>query len=210
MLHGGNHTCGDHPFTYSASHKDTAVRTKNVKFGLIRTKNRFPPLHCSCFLAQASVVFLLVSFSSGFFTIISPRRPDSRSLLWTVDVEMCLLLELCDAAISEAGNANECILCSRGNCGSSFPRAVLMRASFIITFDSFSDCTWRNFQSSWNFPFWLTFMSLSNGGLWFIFVYLICSCHNMDLFFYQIGLSSVYHPYLVTTQLIGSNALRTK
>ena len=32
----------------------------------------------------------------------------------------------------------------------------------------------------------------------------------MDLLFYQIGLSSVYHPYLVTTQLIGSNALRRK
>ena len=32
----------------------------------------------------------------------------------------------------------------------------------------------------------------------------------MDLVFYQIGLSSVYHPYLVTTQLIGSNTLRSK
>ena len=32
----------------------------------------------------------------------------------------------------------------------------------------------------------------------------------MDLVFYQIGLYSVYHPYLVTTQLIGSNALRRK
>ena len=32
----------------------------------------------------------------------------------------------------------------------------------------------------------------------------------MDLVFYQIGLSSVYHPYLVTTQLMGSNSLRRK
>jgi hypothetical protein len=40
--------------------------------------------------------------------------------------------------------------------------------------------------------------------------YLSGSCHNMDLVFYQIGLSSVYHPYLVKTQLIGSNALRMK
>ena len=31
-------------------------------------------------------------------------------------------------------------------------------------------------------------------------VYLSFSCHNMDLVFYQIGLSSEYHPYLVTTQ----------
>ena len=37
-----------------------------------------------------------------------------------------------------------------------------------------------------------------------------CSCHNMDLVFYQIGLSFVYHPFLVTTQRIGLNALRRK
>ena len=42
MLYGGNYTCGDHPFTYSVSHKDTAVGTKNLKFGLIRPKDRFP------------------------------------------------------------------------------------------------------------------------------------------------------------------------
>jgi hypothetical protein len=41
------------------------------------------------------------------------------------------------------------------------------------------------------------------------FAYLSCSCHNMDLVFYR-GLSSVYHPCLVTTQLIGSSALRRK
>ena len=61
MLHVGNHTCGDHPFTYSASHKDRAIGTrilksgfirpkdrefgtKNLKFGLIRPKDRFPPV----------------------------------------------------------------------------------------------------------------------------------------------------------------------
>ena len=43
-----------------------------------------------------------------------------------------------------------------------------------------------------------------------LFAYFSCSCHNMDLVFYQIGLSSVYHPYLVTTQLIVSNTLRRK
>ena len=42
-------------------------------------------------------------------------------------------------------------LCSRGNSGSSFLVAVLMRVSFIVL-DWFCDCTWRNFQSSWNFP----------------------------------------------------------
>ena len=63
----------------------------------------------------------------------------------TVDVEMCLLLELCEAiiwaTISEVGNSNELILCSRGNSGSSFPVAVLMRASLIIALDGFCDCT---------------------------------------------------------------------
>ena len=34
MLYGGKYTCGDHPFTYTASRKDTAVGTKNLQFGL--------------------------------------------------------------------------------------------------------------------------------------------------------------------------------
>ena len=84
-----------------------------------------------------------------------------------------------------------------------------MRSSFIIVLDGFCDCTWRNFKSSWHFPYWLTFMSSSNDGLSFLFAYWSCSCHNMDSVFNQIGLFSVYHPYLVTTQLIGSNTLRT-
>ena len=55
---------------------------------------------------------------------------------------MCLLLEICEAfiwaSISESGNSNELILCSRGNSGFSFPLAVLMRASFIIALDGAS------------------------------------------------------------------------
>ena len=62
-----------------------------------RTDFHTSNVHCSCFLAQASLFFLLASFSSGFFAEIWPWRTDSRSLLWTVDVEMCLLLELCEA-----------------------------------------------------------------------------------------------------------------
>ena len=53
-------------------------------------------VHCSCFLAQASLIFLLAPFSSRFFAAIRPWRPD---LHWTVDVEMCLFLELCEAFI---------------------------------------------------------------------------------------------------------------
>ena len=36
---------------------------------------------------------------------------------------------------------------------------VLMRASFIIAFDGFRDCTWGYIKSSWNLPDWLTFLS---------------------------------------------------
>jgi hypothetical protein len=40
MLQGGNHTCRDHQFTYSASHKDMAVGSKNIKFELITQKDK--------------------------------------------------------------------------------------------------------------------------------------------------------------------------
>ena len=60
---------------------------------------------------------------------------------------MGLLLELCEAFIwaanSEAGYSNELILCSRGNSGSSFPVAVLMRAGLFIALDGFCDSTWK-------------------------------------------------------------------
>ena len=48
------------------------------------------------FLAQAVLFFLLFFLCSGFFEAIRPWRPDSHGVLWTVDVEMCLLLELCE------------------------------------------------------------------------------------------------------------------
>jgi hypothetical protein len=35
---------------------------------------------------------------------------------------------------------------------------VLMSASFIIALDGFCVYTWRNFESSWNFPDWLNFL----------------------------------------------------
>ena len=58
--------------------------------------------------------------------------------------------------------------------------------------------------------FRIVWPSCLNDGLSFLFAYLCCSCHNMDLVFFQLGLSSVYLPYVVTTQLIGSNAFRRK
>jgi hypothetical protein len=74
--------------------------------------------------------------------VVSLQQFDHEGLILSVSSEQlmlqCLLLELCEAfiwaAISEAGNSNELVLYSRGNSVSSFPVAILMRASFF-------DCT---------------------------------------------------------------------
>jgi hypothetical protein len=60
MLHGGNYTCEDHLFTYSASHKDTAVETKNLKFGLIRPMDTFPHFHQNVTIYQSKTVTLFL------------------------------------------------------------------------------------------------------------------------------------------------------
>ena len=138
-----------------------------------RTAFHQSSVHCLCFLAQASLFFLLVSCSSVFFVAaIWPSKAwftQAPLNSWCCDV--CYLNSVkhlfglqsevqSELTISEAGNSNKLILCSRGKSGSSFSVAVLMRASFIIALDGFCDCTWRNFQSSRNVPTWLTFMSL--------------------------------------------------
>ena len=96
---------------------------------------------------------------------------------------------------------NELILCSRGN--SSFPVVVLMRDSFIIALEGFCDCTWRNF-------FGLTDHLKVMMDYHFSLLNWAVVAIMWTLYFFQIGPSSVYHPYLVTTQLIGSSALRRK
>ena len=121
MLHCGNHT-SIHLLTKT---RRLEPKISNLASSDQRTDFHRSNIHCLCFLAQASLFLLLVSFSSGFLAAIWPWRPDSHSLPWTVYVEMCLLLELCEAfiwtAIWGAVNSNELILCSRGNSRSSFP-----------------------------------------------------------------------------------------
>ena len=156
MLHGGIHRCRDQPFTYSVSHKPKI--SSNLDSSDQRTDFHRSNVHCSCFLFQASLFILLLSFSSVFFAAFRPWRPDSHILLWTVDVSELYEAFICDA-ISEAGSSNELILCSRSNSGSSFPVVVLMRANFIIVPLCVLDCHWRIIHSSWHFPVWLTIMS---------------------------------------------------
>ena len=93
---------------------------------------------------------------------------------------------------------------------SSIPVAVLMRASFIIALDGFCNCTWRNFQSSWNVQIdWPSCLKVMMDCRFSLLIWAVLAI-NMDLVFHQIGLSSKYHPYLVATQLIGWNALGRK
>jgi hypothetical protein len=80
------HTCGDHPFTYSASHNDRVGSNQNANFWTHQIKGHISTglMSIAC-VSWPKQVFLLVSFRSGFFAAIWPWRSDSRSLLWTVD-----------------------------------------------------------------------------------------------------------------------------
>ena len=129
-----------------------AVGTKNRQFGF-HTKGQISTglmsiAHVS-WPKQVSF-YCWCPFSSIFFVVAASRqwRPDSRSLLWTVDVEMFLLLELCEAliwaAILEAGNSNELILCSPHESQFHhsawwFLRLHLKKRSKFFTFSGLSD-----------------------------------------------------------------------
>ena len=102
---------------------------------------------------------------------------------------------------------NELILCSRGNSWSSFPGAVLVRASFIIVFDGFRDCTWEYRQSSWNFQIgWPSCLKVMMDCCFSLLSWVVLAIIWINTLV-VIGLFTVYKPYLCTTQLMVPNTL---
>ena len=74
--------------------------TSNLDLSVHNTFFQSSSVQCLCYFAHLNLLFLLACLTYGFFFATLPRRPASRSRLFTVDIETGVLRVLFNEAAS--------------------------------------------------------------------------------------------------------------